>query len=294
MTPELIDPSNWKIVPVNAGIYTITKNPGSVIPPGTKGPLVKLCNPTGNNTDLTIDLKWKLITKDGTPPSVLKECGTSLKASISCVCFKDCCRDASAEIRPSECIDSTLITSGPCTLEFDPVCGCNMQNYNNPCEAMKAGVASYVHGPCNSAQVFPEECCYDVDLNIPEGTVSVCFKLNTLGITFDRVYLKNAGFKLDTNLVAGIVCITDITPGRPKSIPAGSYPNIIKYCLSNIDSLVNVPQVVDVLFYENGPLDIPQIKCQDTLTSYCQPPVLGSDCASIEALATCVNTSTQK
>ncbi|MBK8668353.1 MAG: hypothetical protein IPN89_02375 [Saprospiraceae bacterium] len=292
VTPQLIDPTSWKIVPINAGIYNITSIPGKVILPGSNGPLVKLCNPAGNTTDLTVDLKWKLITEDGTPPSVLKECGITLKAPISCLCFKDCCKDAIAHITPSECIDSTLISSEPCTLEYDPVCGCDRKNYNNPCLAMRNGVTSYVSGACNSAQVFPAECCHDVDLNIPEGTISVCLNMNTPGITFDRVLLRNAGFKLDTNLLSGIVCIRDTVLGRPRPIVAGNYPGILKYCLSNIDSLVNVPQVVDVLFYETGPTDIPQIKCRDTITSYCQPPVGGKECAALEVTSSCVDDHT--
>lgn len=48
------------------------------------------------------------------------------------------------------CIDSSKIRVGaPCTLQFDPVCGCNNITYGNSCEAGNAGVTSYTNGACN-------------------------------------------------------------------------------------------------------------------------------------------------
>ncbi|MBC6607650.1 Kazal-type serine protease inhibitor family protein [Hymenobacter sp. BT188] len=47
------------------------------------------------------------------------------------------------------CIDPTRITSGACTANVDPVCGCDGKTYGNSCEADRAGVVSYTSGACS-------------------------------------------------------------------------------------------------------------------------------------------------
>jgi hypothetical protein len=51
----------------------------------------------------------------------------------------------------SDCIDPSRVNPrGICTMEYDPVCGCNGLTYANACVARNAGLRSFKPGPCPS------------------------------------------------------------------------------------------------------------------------------------------------
>ncbi|OOG71514.1 Kazal-type serine protease inhibitor domain-containing protein [Algoriphagus sp. A40] len=47
------------------------------------------------------------------------------------------------------CIDPARISSGPCTLDYNPVCGCDGKTYGNSCAAERSGVISWTLGACS-------------------------------------------------------------------------------------------------------------------------------------------------
>jgi hypothetical protein len=49
----------------------------------------------------------------------------------------------------TDCIDPSRVNpSGICTMQYDPVCGCNGLTYANACVAGNAGLRSFKPGPC--------------------------------------------------------------------------------------------------------------------------------------------------
>lgn len=73
----------------------------------------------------------------------------------------------------SSCVDDTKIDpSAACPRNFDPVCGCDGQEYSNSCEAENSGVVTWKEGRCGQSCVEPTK--FDPSHICPQVFEPVC------------------------------------------------------------------------------------------------------------------------
>lgn len=110
------------------------------------------------------------------------------------------------ECNQSDCYNPSQVDpNGACDTEYDPVCGCDSLTYSNFCEAVYAGVTSWVEGEClsdgihrnvifeNQIVIFPNPANEILNIQKPLNGFQEIVILDNLGREIKRVSSRNRG-----------------------------------------------------------------------------------------------------
>ncbi|MBI5916014.1 MAG: HYR domain-containing protein, partial [Bacteroidetes bacterium] len=133
-----------------------------------------------------------------------------------------------------------------------------------------------------------DSCCYTMDVH--NGCAKNYFKrieteILTPGVTFSQATVVNNP-PLIWNATGSPTQLNWIVAGG--FIPVGDFPNMMNFCLKDINDLTQYPQCVEIRWIACNENGMDTVVCRDTLKFYC-PPVKHDSCIEvIEQDITCL------
>ncbi len=146
---------NFSPFPVNTiGIIEIPSSSTNISPDVISIPTIPAYPPGGTSVPVTIMIDGSLGPVDSFCFDIVLRQVIQDSIDITC-CYATHCIDLPLcdSLPPFLCPDPALVSTDPCPLVFDPVCGCDDVTYSNACFASNAGVTIWTPGVCDSLAV---------------------------------------------------------------------------------------------------------------------------------------------
>jgi len=134
----------------------------------------------------------------------------------------------------------------------------------DPCSEMTVS-AEMLTGP-------GENCCYALDFQYDCDYAifnKIEFDVLTDGVSFGNYFLGDGNWQVCGMPALDNVCIEPLLPGIGK----GTYDDLFRFCLTDIDNSSEIPQELQVTFWTTGSDGQDSIACDTILFFDCQPPV---------------------
>ncbi|MCC6724864.1 MAG: T9SS type A sorting domain-containing protein, partial [Saprospiraceae bacterium] len=151
-------------------------------------------------------------------------------------------------------------------------CACPGESTVPSCDSTLMATANYTGSQ--------DSCCWTVDMKIEENNICMV-EFEVLGGVIFNDFVANGGWNIAPDALNPNQII-EVTPALPGDFPIGTISSAIDFCLTEINSAADVPQIVIIRYFRTTPNGLELLECNDTLYFDCPVPNSNNGCWSAE------------